>query len=489
MASVARSNNYSIKTQDSTTIASGIATIGTGYLVLTSESGTTDSVTQFTLDTDVQSTIVSDKGIWFYVTAVATHTITLVHDGSNIKSNTGADVVITANQMALCFISPSNVVNIMTTTSSSGGGTFTSITVTGTSTLGVVNASDLVTVTKTTEQLRLRYDVSNYASFTVSSGGNLTIAPSGSDTSITGTLGVSSLLTVTRTTEQLRLAYDGSNYAPFTVSSGGDLTIAPTGLDTNITGRLNVTGDVLIDTNVGYFDTTNNFFGINTTPTSILHVAGSITGAHGISIAPTVTLATANLAGFNFAPAITLSANVNTNGMRIVPSLILSQISANWFGNYVSPIISGGAYNLTNFYADYVLARTGASYTNTIGSLYGSYIATPTRAGGGTTTNAYGQYIEAQTLGTNNYGLYIETPTGTIARALHVAGAESYFGAEISLAEMGSAPANPTVSAQVKVYMKADKFIISYDNAGTMKYRYLDLTSTDATWTYTTSAP
>jgi hypothetical protein len=37
--------------------------------------------------------------------------------------------------------------------------------------------------------------------------------------------------------------------------------------------------------------------------------------------------------------------------------------------------------------------------------------------------------------------------------------------------------------------MKDDKFIIQYNHGGTLKYRYLDLTSTDATWTYTTTAP
>ena len=55
--------------------------------------------------------------------------------------------------------------------------------------------------------------------------------------------------------------------------------------------------------------------------------------------------------------------------------------------------------------------------------------------------------------------------------------------------EIGTAPSNPTVSAQVNVYVKGDKYIVSFDDAGTMKYRYMDLTSVDAAWTYTTSAP
>ena len=46
-----------------------------------------------------------------------------------------------------------------------------------------------------------------------------------------------------------------------------------------------------------------------------------------------------------------------------------------------------------------------------------------------------------------------------------------------------------TDGTEVATYMKADKFVIAYNHGGTAKYRYLDLTSTDATWTYTTTAP
>ncbi len=59
----------------------------------------------------------------------------------------------------------------------------------------------------------------------------------------------------------------------------------------------------------------------------------------------------------------------------------------------------------------------------------------------------------------------------------------------LSLKELGSAPPNPENGSELRVYMKADKYIIAYNHGGTMKYRYLDLTSTNATWTYTTTAP
>ena len=48
----------------------------------------------------------------------------------------------------------------------------------------------------------------------------------------------STTLHVVDTTEQLRLGYDASNYASFTVDSGGDLTIDPSGGDVTIAGNL-----------------------------------------------------------------------------------------------------------------------------------------------------------------------------------------------------------------------------------------------------------
>lgn len=81
----------------------------------------------------------------------------------------------------------------------------------------------MVTITKTTEQLRLRWDAGNYTAFTVNNVGQLTIAPSGADVFVSGR----TLITDTNA-EQLRLRYDATNYATFTVNSSGDLTITST---------------------------------------------------------------------------------------------------------------------------------------------------------------------------------------------------------------------------------------------------------------------
>lgn len=56
--------------------------------------------------------------------------------------------------------------------------------------------------------------------------------------------------------------------------------------------------------------------------------------------------------------------------------------------------------------------------------------------------------------------------------------------------ENASAPASsPASGSQVRVYMKADKLIVQYNDGGTVRYYYLDLPSGSGTWAHTTSAP
>jgi hypothetical protein len=50
-------------------------------------------------------------------------------------------------------------------------------------------------------------------------------------------------------------------------------------------------------------------------------------------------------------------------------------------------------------------------------------------------------------------------------------------------------PDDPTDGDQCRFYMKGDKFIIQYNDSGTIRYKYLTLTGTGVTWTHTTTAP
>jgi hypothetical protein len=59
----------------------------------------------------------------------------------------------------------------------------------------------------------------------------------------------------------------------------------------------------------------------------------------------------------------------------------------------------------------------------------------------------------------------------------------------LTIPELTATPSNPTSGSECRFYMKADKFVIQYNDAGTVRYKYLDLTGTSATWTHTTTAP
>lgn len=90
-------------------------------------------------------------------------------------------------------------------------------------------------------------------------------------------------------------------------------------------------------------------------------------------------------------------------------------------------------------------------------------------------------------------GVHIGTSLSSGAEALNVTGnfaitGQSLLNGTIKFSELG-ANVNPSGGSQVLMYMKADKLVIAYDHGGTAKYRTLDLTSTDATWAYSTSAP
>jgi hypothetical protein len=61
--------------------------------------------------------------------------------------------------------------------------------------------------------------------------------------------------------------------------------------------------------------------------------------------------------------------------------------------------------------------------------------------------------------------------------------------AAMTLDEATSTPTAPGTADRCRLYMKADKLIVQYYDAGTVRYKYLDLTGTGVTWVHTTSAP
>lgn len=118
--------------------------------------------------------------------------------------------------------------------------------------IGTTTVSAKLHSLATTEQLRLGYDASNYASFTTSSAGNLTVAPSGGTLNVTGITTVSSILQVGSATAAAysRLGTASTGHSLSGASSlltSGDLEVDGT---TYLDGALTVAGAATYNGNI-----------------------------------------------------------------------------------------------------------------------------------------------------------------------------------------------------------------------------------------------
>lgn len=59
----------------------------------------------------------------------------------------------------------------------------------------------------------------------------------------------------------------------------------------------------------------------------------------------------------------------------------------------------------------------------------------------------------------------------------------------LSIQPSAASPTAPTSNTEVQVYIRAGKYVIAYNDAGTPRYKYLDLTGTGVTWVHTTTPP
>lgn len=62
-------------------------------------------------------------------------------------------------------------------------------------------------------------------------------------------------------------------------------------------------------------------------------------------------------------------------------------------------------------------------------------------------------------------------------------------GAAVQMPVKSATPTDPASSAEFNMYNKGSKFIIQYNDAGTVRYKYLDLTGTGVTWVHSLTAP
>lgn len=62
-------------------------------------------------------------------------------------------------------------------------------------------------------------------------------------------------------------------------------------------------------------------------------------------------------------------------------------------------------------------------------------------------------------------------------------------GGSLAIQEVGTTPPDPPAGNRAVVYVKGDKLVVAFNDAGTMRYRSLALNGTGATWVHSTTAP
>jgi hypothetical protein len=162
--------------------------------------------------------------------------------------------------------------------------------------------------------------------------------------------------------------------------------------------RIASNGNMTVDTNTLYVDAVNNRVGIGTTPSYRLHVSETYSGASAAftavfanSVSPAAANATVQYGVYN-----TLTINANVTGSARALFSILEHRGASSAG-----VLAAGMFGIDN--------NDAGTMGSTITHAVAVFARTPSQnAMGGTITNSYGLYVEAQsgTNITNPFGVY-----------------------------------------------------------------------------------
>ena len=99
--------------------------------------------------------------------------------------------------------------------------------------------------------------------------------------------------------------------------------------------------------------------------------------------------------------------------------------------------------------------------------------------------------------GTNTYlwadGIYLGSVLSIERHSAESIGKDgksgAYLDGHLTLREVSGTPSSPASGTEGRMYIKGDKLIIVFNDGGTVRYKYLDLTGTGVTWVHTTTAP
>ena len=212
----------------------------------------------------------------------------------------------------------------------------------------------------------------------------------------------------------------------------------------------------------------------------------------GLTIAGTITATSGGVTGDffvggSYGGTLKIGANqniwLNDSGMRLVMPdttgvTIPTETSAiRWFGN-----LSGSFDNTKNYTAVVSYRHTSLNY---IDNIWDCYVGSTDYS----TYTARSMIQAGRWDGATYSSALLTVERSPSAKLMRFSGDYAAFTSAIRLQELSATPPTPDTSAAVSAYMKADKIVFHYYDGTTHKYRYMDLASTNATWTYTTTAP
>jgi len=166
-----------------------------------------------------------------------------------------------------------------------------------------------------------------------------------------------------------------------------------------------------------------------------------------------------------------------SNGNAASSDIVATANNGSESAGYVDIGINGQNYNQSSFSIG--AANDAYLYSVGVGGSGGNLSIGTASSGkvikfhtGGTTTSEERMRID----GTGKVGIGTTSPNS----AFEINGATT-------IDKVSSSPT--CANGQTVVYTKGNYYVIMYNDGGTYKYRYLTLNSTNATWTYSTTAP
>lgn len=224
-----------------------------------------------------------------------------------------------------------------------------------------------------------------------------------------------------------------------------------------------------------------------------------VSGTRGVILVPDVESNVTGLGGVGITPTLRPGANLGVS----YGAIALVRVD--------QALDTSSSFNITNLYAYYNRIDLQATYSGTIANATNFNVANAQETGG-SITNLVGVNIEDLTVGTVNRGMVSAVSSGTDKHNLYISGtAANYFAGNLGIGEatplsklhitgasgwiiQDEQDTNPTTTEldaddSVAIYNKADKFVIAYNNGGTMTYISIPLDGSTTTWTHNTTAP